>query len=62
MSRREPRIISDSTNRAPISSQTSDWHDVIGHHRYYGSSAFLGERITETRRGPRPRSVNLFGF
>jgi hypothetical protein len=65
MSRREPRIISDSaegSTRAPISSQTGDWHDVIGHHRYYGSSAILGERITETRRGPRPRSVNLFGF
>ncbi len=65
MSRQQPRIISDSAkgpSKAPISSQTGDWHDVIGHHRYYGSSAILGERITETRRGPRPRSVNLFGF
>jgi hypothetical protein len=59
MSRQQPRIISDS---APISSQAGDWHDVIGHHRYYGSSAIHGERITETPRGPRPRSVNLFGF
>jgi hypothetical protein len=61
MSRQQPKIISDSA-RAPISSQTGDWHDVIGHHRYYGSSAIHGERIAETRRGPRPRSVNLFGF
>ena len=61
MLRRQPRIISDSA-KAPASSQTGDWHDVIGHHRYYGSSAILGERITETRRGPRPRSVNVCGF
>jgi hypothetical protein len=33
-------------------SQPGDWHDVSGHHRYYGSSACNGgERIVETRRG-----------
>jgi hypothetical protein len=58
MLRQQPRIISDN-GKAPIS-QAGDWHDVIGHHRYYGSSAIDGERIAETRRGPRP--VNIFGF
>ena len=48
---------------SPSSSQAGDWHDVTGHHRYYGSSATNGgERIVENRRGPRPRSVNLCGF
>ena len=46
----------------PASSQAGDWHDVTGHHRYYGSSAINGgERIVEDR-GPRRRSVNLCGF
>jgi len=32
-------------------------------HRYYGSSAFNGgERIVETRRGPRPRPTEVNGF
>jgi hypothetical protein len=61
MPRQQPRIISDSA-KAPVFSQAGDWRDLIGHHRYYGSSAIFGERITETRRGRRPRSVNLFGF
>jgi hypothetical protein len=61
MSRREPRIISDRA-RTPASSQLGDWHDVIGHHRYYGSSAISGEPIAESRRGARPRPVNVFGF
>jgi len=61
MSRPEPRIISDST-KAPVSSQLGDWQDLVGHHRYYGSSALYGERISETRRGPRPRLVNVCGF
>lgn len=40
-----------------------DWHDVSGHHRYYGSSACDGgERIVERRSGPRPRNVNVCGF
>jgi hypothetical protein len=44
------------------SSQIGDFHDVTGHHRYYGSSACNGgERIIETRRGSRPQS-NLCGF
>ncbi|MBV9460287.1 MAG: hypothetical protein JO141_22645 [Bradyrhizobium sp.] len=61
MLRQQPRIISDST-KAPASSQIGDWHDVIGHHRYYGSSAIGGERITETRSGARPRWLNVCGF
>ena len=41
--------------RFPPSTQAGDWHDVAGHHRYYGSSATNGgERIVENRRGPRP--------
>ncbi|KRR26445.1 hypothetical protein CQ14_02830 [Bradyrhizobium lablabi] len=48
---------------SPSSSLSGDWHDVTGHHRYYGSSAINGgERIVEDRRGPRPRFVNLCGF
>jgi len=62
MPRQAATIISDAT-RSPASSQAGDWHDVGGHHRYYGSSATNGgERIVENRRGPRPRSVNLCGF
>jgi hypothetical protein len=65
--RRQPAtIICDAArSRAsqPSSSQSGDWHDVTGHHRYYGSSATNGgERIVESRRGPRPRFVNLCGF
>ena len=42
---------------------TGDFHDVTGHHRYYGSSATNGgERITATRRGPRPQGLNVCGF
>jgi hypothetical protein len=47
----------------PAASQAGDFHDFSGHHRYYGSSASNGgERLAETRRGPRPSSLNLFGF
>jgi hypothetical protein len=61
MLRQTASIICDSA-RSPASS-AGDWHDVTGHHRYYGSSATNGgERITETRRGPRATTVNLFGF
>jgi hypothetical protein len=61
MSRQPAMIISDAT-RALVS-QAGDWHDVSGHHRYYGSSATNGgERIVESRSGPRLRSVNLCGF
>jgi hypothetical protein len=60
MLRQTASIISENT---PVPSPAGDWHDVTGHHRYYGSSATNGgERIVETRRGPRPRSVNPFGF
>lgn len=59
--RQQPRIISDSS-KTPAWSQIGDRHDVIGHHRYYGSSAIHGERITETRSGARPRSLNVCGF
>jgi hypothetical protein len=65
MLRQQPRIISDST-KAPASSHFGDWHDVIGHHRYYGSSAIQGARIAETRGGARPGSIpgsiNVCGF
>jgi hypothetical protein len=61
MLRQQPRIISDST-KAPASSHIGDWHDVIGHHRYYGSSAIQGERLTEARSGARPRALNVCGF
>jgi hypothetical protein len=61
MLRQTTSIISDSA-RSPASS-AGDWHDVTGHHRYYGSSAINGgERIVATRRGPRAATVNLFGF
>jgi hypothetical protein len=61
MLRQEASIISES-NRSPASS-AFDWHDVSGHHRYYGSSAVNGgERLAETRRGPRPTTINLSGF
>jgi hypothetical protein len=62
MLRKAATIISDA-NRAPASSQAGDWHGVIGHHRYYGSSACNGgEPIVETRRGPRPQGLNVCGF
>ena len=68
MSSREPQIISfhaakssaKSSAKVTASAQSGDWHDVIGHHRYYGSSAIAGEPIAESRRGRRP--VNLCGF
>ena len=62
MLRKPATIISDS-NRAPVSPQTGDYHDVAVHHRYYGSSASNGgERIAETRRGARARGLNVCGF
>jgi hypothetical protein len=58
---RTAAIISDAA-RMPASMR-GDLHDETGHHRYYGSSACNGgERIAETRRGPRPQGVNLCGF
>jgi hypothetical protein len=59
---RQVMIIADGA-KSPASSQGSDRHDVTGHHRYDGSSVLNGgERIIETRRGPRPRAVNVCGF
>jgi hypothetical protein len=61
MQRKPASIISDAA-RSPASGP-GDWYDTSGHHRYYGSSATNGgEQIVESRRGPRPRSVNLCGF
>ena len=59
MSRKSATIISD-TGRGFASNDTGgDRHDVPRHHRYYGSSAINGgERLAESRRGPRPRSPN----
>jgi hypothetical protein len=60
MLRQAATIIS---TRSLALAQTGDFHDVTGHHRYYGSSACNGgERITETRRGPRPQGLNVCGF
>jgi hypothetical protein len=60
---REPATIICDAARARASSSAGDLHDVIGHHRYYGSSASNGgERIVETRRGQRPPSLNSCGF
>jgi hypothetical protein len=60
---RTPASIICDASRLPATSQAGDWHDVSGHHRYYGSSAINGgERIVESRHGARPRSVNLCGF
>ena len=62
MSRKPGSIISD-TARVPAATQAGDWHDVSGHHRYYGSSPTNGgEQTVETRRGPRAGFVNLCGF
>jgi hypothetical protein len=61
MSGQPIRIVCDRA-RAPHA-PAGDWHDVSGHHRYYGSSATNGgERLVESRRGARPRAVNFCGF
>ena len=65
MLREPPRIISDRARggaKSPASTHSGDWHDVLGHPRYCGSSAIAGEPIVESRRGPRPRAVSIFGF
>jgi len=60
---RKPATIICDAARAPALSQAGDFHDVTGHHRYYGSSACNGgERMIESRRGRRPQQVNVFGF
>jgi hypothetical protein len=67
MRRKPATIICDAARShagsCATSPQAGDWHDVSGHHRYYGASATNGgEQIVETRRGRRPRFVNLCGF
>lgn len=58
----KPGTIICDVARTPAS-KAFDWHDVIGHHRYYGSTALNGgERIVENRRGPRSRRVKLCGL
>ena len=54
MPRQEVRILSYATlSLSPTPS--GDFRDETGHHRYYGSSATNGgERLAESRRGPRP--------
>jgi hypothetical protein len=59
---RKAIILADGA-KAPAPSQRNDQHDDPVHHRYYGSTALNGgERIVETRRGQRPRGVNVCGF
>lgn len=62
MTNDQTRIICDQL-RFPASSEGSDWHDQLGHHRYYGSSACNGgERIVESRRGLRAPAVGPRGL
>ena len=59
MPRKSVTIICDTARGLASSDTSGDWHDVPRHHRYYGSSAFNGgERLTESRRGLRPRALN----
>ena len=61
MTGQQIRIICDRATAQP--SAAGDWRDPVGHHRYYGSSAINGgERLAETRRGARPRTLNVCGF
>lgn len=63
MSGQQPRVLCDraiGAAKASASTQGGDWNDVIGHHRYYGSSAISGEPMAETRGGARPRARNIF--
>jgi hypothetical protein len=54
MSRREVKILSYATLSQSLA-PAGDFRDQVGHHRYYGSSATNGgERLGETRGGPRP--------
>ncbi|MCK1744090.1 hypothetical protein IVA80_25455 [Bradyrhizobium sp. 139] len=53
MSSQTIKIICDA--RRATQSEPADLHDQSGHHRYYGSSV-------ESRRGKRPRALNVCGF
>jgi hypothetical protein len=56
------RIICDKL-RFPTATEGGDWHDQLGHHRYYGSSVCNGgERIVESRRGPCGPTIGLRVF
>ena len=58
MSARQVRIICDRAKAQP--STGGDYHELIGHHRYYGSSAINGaERLAEARRGARPHVLDV---
>jgi hypothetical protein len=58
MSGQTIKIISDV--RRSASSTSVDLHDETGHHRYYGRSVLNGgEQIVESRRGKRPRLLNV---
>ena len=61
MQGKQARIICDRF-RFPASTDAGDWHDSLGHHRYYGSSACNGgERIIESRSGERgPSALRVF--
>ncbi|MCK1652283.1 hypothetical protein IVA88_12665 [Bradyrhizobium sp. 149] len=55
------KIICDARRAAQL--EPADLHDQSGHHRYYGSLVENGgDRITESRRGKRPRALNVCGF
>jgi hypothetical protein len=55
------RLICDRAGTL-VPSWAGDFHDITGHHRYYGSSATGGgERLVETRH-PRQRHLNVCGF
>jgi hypothetical protein len=41
---RDARVISD--RERAVAAQADDWHDLIGHHRYYGRSAYGSPPIT----------------
>ncbi len=59
MTGHQVRIICDQL-RFPAANAAGDWHDEVGHHRYYGSSVLNGgERITETRRGAQAPAGSL---
>jgi hypothetical protein len=51
-------IVCDAARAAVPVPAIGDWHDVAGHHRYYGSSSFNdGERTFG-----KPPTVNVFGI
>ncbi|MBH5389133.1 hypothetical protein [Bradyrhizobium diversitatis] len=54
------KIICDA--RRAGQSEPADLHDQAGHHRYGSSAENGGERIVESRRGKRPRALNIGGF